>query len=195
MPGLLRVVGILDLSSSDGGRLSPLGTACFAPDCVVVGCVAFHWIWHLGHNVFEKVKVLVHVHSPFPMKGPQNYRGHQPICFGVEMHARCAYLHVVNRHLFRTSAARLFDCLFYNARHEQFQCFRCAICLCQHHSPEMHSGKSGRADLQIRTGVACATLPTSSSACMIFLIRATGNLHCVERFTIVKKHGSSRWWC
>lgn len=37
----------------------------------------------------------------------------------------------------------------------------------------------------MRTGVACATLPTSSSACMIFLIRATGNLHCADRFTIL----------
>lgn len=41
-------------------------------------------------------------------------------------------------------------------------------------------------DLQINTGVACATLPTSSSACMIFLMRATGNLHCAERLTILR---------
>lgn len=38
--------------------------------------------------------------------------------------------------------------------------------------------------LQTTTGVACATLPTSSSACMIFLIRATGNLQTVDLRTI-----------
>lgn len=34
--------------------------------------------------------------------------------------------------------------------------------------------------LQTTTGVACATFPTSSSACMIFLIRATGNLQTLD---------------
>lgn len=51
-----------------------------------------------------------------------------------------------------------------------------------------------RCDLQIRTGVAWATFPTSSSACMIFLILATGNLHCVERLTILLNATSSARW-
>ncbi len=93
---------------------------------------------------------------------------------------------MVRGHLLGSSTACLLDRLFDDARHEQLQCFRCSI-----KKPNVNlrlrgtsRGKGGW-NLQIKTGVACATLPTSSSACMIFLILATGNLHCADRFTIL----------
>lgn len=64
-------------------------------------------------------------------------------------------------------------------------CQRCVLLLKVFERSSPLLAADYRSDLQMRTGVACATLPTSSSACMIFLIRATGNLHCADRFTML----------
>lgn len=63
----------------------------------------------------------------------------------------------------------------YNVLHEQLERF----------------GYISRQNVQITTGVAWATFPTSSSACMMRLMRAIGNLLVTLRFTIVDRRGAS----
>lgn len=99
---------------------------------------------------------------------------------------------MVRSHLLGSSATCLFDRLFDDARHEELQRFRCGRVPNEKRVSKplacRYSSSSARFwdNLQINTGVACATLPTSSSACMIFLILATGNLHWADRFTIFR---------